>query len=76
MEKRDNIDWDTYYGKAFRLTKAPVEGKLSIVTPENGDAWTDWEEANQESTEFFKKHWETLQDSLADYKYSQIKNHM
>ena len=51
--ERKYIDWDENYGKTFKIVKTP-EGRqsvgewnpdlISIVTPENTDAWTDWEE--------------------------------
>jgi hypothetical protein len=77
-QDRIYIDWDENYGKTFKLVHTP-EGRqsgewspnlVSIVTPENGDAWTDWVEL--ENTDSWKENWDNVQKSLGDHKYNQI----
>jgi hypothetical protein len=72
------IDWDENYGRTFKLVYTP-EGRqsgewspnlVSVVTPENGDAWTDWVEL--ENVDSWKENWDNVQKSLADHKYNQI----
>jgi hypothetical protein len=63
---KQHIDWDEHYGKTFKLVKTP-EGRqlgrewspdlVSVVTPENNDAWTDWEELEHEKLQRLKAYW-------------------
>ncbi len=77
-QDRIYIDWNENYGKTFKLVHTP-EGRqsgewspnlVSVVTPENGDAWTDWIEL--ENTDSWKENWDNIQKSLGDHKYNQI----
>jgi hypothetical protein len=88
MAARDHINWDQHYGKSFRVAVTPKgasvstdgknipdeAGRVSIVTPSNKDAWTDWDDAPGEVVEAFKSNWGSIQQGLADHKYSQILN--
>jgi hypothetical protein len=90
MPAREHINWNQHYGKAFRVAVTPKgasvsmdgknipdeEGRVSIVTPANGDAWTDWEEAPEHVVNSFKSNWGSIQKTLADHKYGQIKSQM
>lgn len=81
-----HIDFDTWHGKAFRVVTTPSgqsvssttgevipdePGRVSIVTPENGDAW-HWPDAHPDTIEHFRKNWSEIQTNLADHKRSQI----
>jgi len=81
-ESRKYIDWDLNYGKSFKLVHTP-EGKqssetkwtpdlISIVTPENGDAWSEWIEVDADTLLKWKDKWNNIQKSLGDHKYNQI----
>jgi hypothetical protein len=70
---RVHLDFDKLYGKAFKVTDAEGDSSregFSIVTPENGKAWTEWKE-KPEFKEVVRKR---LNDPefLYDYKYDQI----
>lgn len=72
-QKRQHLDFDNLYGKAFRITDAegdPNRPGFSIVTPLNGNAWTDWKERPQ----FKSIVKQRLNDPnfLGDHKYQQI----
>ena len=79
--ERKYIDWDENYGKTFKIVKTP-EGRqsvgewnpdlISIVTPENTDAWTDWEEISNKILRNWKQNWDDIQKSLGQHKYDQI----
>lgn len=78
---RQYIDWNANYGKTFKLVHTS-EGKqssgkwspdlISVVTPENGDAWKDWQEVDQDTLSNWKDNWDQIQKSLGDHKYDQI----
>lgn len=80
-EERKYIYWDENYGKTFKIVKTP-EGRqsvgewnpnlISIVTPENTDAWTDWEEVSNKTLRNWKQNWDDIQKSLGQHKYDQI----
>ena len=80
-ESRQPIDWNSNYGKTFKIVHTP-EGKqssgewtpdlVSVVTPENGDAWTDWKEVDKDILSNWKDNWNKIQQSLGDHKYEQI----
>ena len=75
------IDWDENYGKTFKVVKTP-EGRqsggewnsnlISVVTPENGDAWFEWEEVSEDILNNWKDNWNNIQKSLGVHKYNQI----
>ncbi len=79
-EKYD-IDWDENYGITFKIVKTP-EGRqsvgewntnlISVVTPENESAWTDWEEVSEDILNNWKDNWDNIQKSLGTHKYNQI----
>jgi len=81
QESRSYIDWDKNYGKTFKLVHTP-EGRqssgnwspdlVSVVTPENGDAWTEWQEVDRDTLSNWKDNWDQIQKSLGDHKYNQI----
>jgi len=78
---RQYIDWNKNYGKTFKIVRTP-EGRqssgewspdlVSVVTPENGNAWTAWQEVDQNVLSNWKKNWNSIQQSLGDHKYEQI----
>ena len=79
---RHHIDWQANYGKTFKVVNTP-EGRqsegtpwipdlVSVVTPENGDAWTQWPEASEETLTNWQKNWDNIQKSLGQHKYDQI----
>jgi hypothetical protein len=79
--KRAFIDWDSNYGKCFKVVSTPKGAEsggnwdkdlISIVTPENGDAWGRWTEVPFNILNNWKSNWKNIQKSLADYKYNQI----
>jgi hypothetical protein len=82
MESRKVIDWNSNYGKTFKIVHTP-EGRqsagatwspdlVSVVTPENGDAWTAWKEVSPQLLAQWKNNWNIIQQSLAQHKYNQI----
>jgi len=80
----DTPDWDTHYGKAFRFAVTPegaVEGgakpgTVSLVTPHNKDAWTDWEPIPEKHAAKFKKNWNKMWRSTGGYKQRQVLSSM
>jgi len=80
----DAPDWDTHYGKAFRFAKTPksaVEGgakpgAVSLVTPHNAEAWTDWESIPEEQAAKFKENWHKMWRATVGYKQRQILSSM
>ena len=81
-ESRQPIDWNSNYGKTFKIVHTP-EGRqsagttwssdlVSVVTPENGDAWTAWKEVSPQLLAQWKNNWNNIQQSLAQHKYDQI----
>jgi len=81
IESRQPIDWNSNYGKTFKIVHTP-EGRqssgewnpdlVSVVTPENGDAWTDWKEVSSTLLAQWKAKWNQIQKSLGQHKYDQI----
>ena len=78
---RQYIDWDSNYGKTFKLVHTPKGAQsgaewspslISVVTPENGDAWKLWKEVHDEVKQNWKTNWDEIQKNLADHKYDQI----
>ena len=81
-ESRKAIDWNSNYGKTFKIVHTP-EGRqsagatwspdlVSVVTPENGDAWTAWKEVSPQLLAQWKNNWNNIQQSLGQHKYDQI----
>lgn len=80
---RKYINWDKNYGKTFKLVHTP-EGQqseeiewtpdlISVVTPQNGDAWTNWPEIKDETTlKYWKDNWFEIQQTLGYNKYDEI----
>jgi len=81
-----HIDFDTWHGKAFRLATTPPgksvnaegepisdeRGRVSIVTPENGDAWHHWPDAHPDTVKHFRENWREIQTTLGGHKRGQI----
>lgn len=80
-------DWDTHYGKAFKLVQTPsgaatdsktgkpvnsAPGTVSLVTPYNGDAFNSWTEASDDVKNNFKSNWNSIWGSTGGYKQRQI----
>ena len=79
------ISWDENYGKSFKLVHTPEGAQsgvewnpdlISVVTPENGLAWTEWKELPKEKLHKWKKNWDDVQNNLPPYKYNQIVRNM
>jgi len=76
------IDWDENYGNSFKLVHTPEGAQtggewnpdlISIVTPENTNAWYEWEELPEEKLMGWKENWDNIQKTaLAVHKYNQI----
>ncbi|MGA1048581.1 MAG: hypothetical protein ACO3UU_11240 [Minisyncoccia bacterium] len=75
------IDWDENYGNSFKIVHTPEGAQtggewnpdlISIVTPENTNAWYEWEELPEEKLMGWKENWDTIQKGLGDHKYNQI----
>ena len=81
-KERLYIDWDKNYGKSFKLVYTPEGAQsgvewtpdlISIVTPENTNAWYEWEELPMEKLMGWKEKWDGIQKTaLAVHKYKQI----
>ena len=81
------IPFDEWHGKAFKIVKTPSgkaldrgsgrvlpddPNRVSIVTPENGDAW-NWPEAAPEHIQKMKLQWKQFNNSkVSRYKKNQI----
>jgi hypothetical protein len=79
-------DWDTHYGKAFKLVSTPEgaatdvhgnsiktePGTISLVTPFNGDSFHSWPEASDEAKSNFKKNWGNIWNQTGGYKQRQV----
>ena len=80
-ESHDYIDWDSNYGKTFKVVRTPEgaqtgeysPGLISVVTPENGSAWTSWPEVDPNTLRKWKSNWDEIQRGLGQHKYDQIK---
>ena len=75
------IDWDENYGNSFKLVHTPEGAQtggewnpdlISIVTPENTNAWYEWEELPEEKLMGWKENWDGIQKGLGVHKYNQI----
>jgi hypothetical protein len=83
------IQFGKYHGKAFRIAQTPAgkstrgnevipdaPGRISIVTPENGEAW-NWPSANKSQVKMMRKNWGQIQkDPSSKYKMDQIRRSM
>lgn len=85
MGEKYYISWDENYGKSFKLVKTPYGAQsggkwepnlVSIVTPENTNAWYEWEELSDEKLDMWKKNWDNIQKTLGNHKYNQIIRNM
>jgi hypothetical protein len=82
FEERLYIDWDENYGNSFKIVHTPEGAQtggewnpdlISIVTPENTNAWYEWEELPEEKLMGWKGNWDNIQKTaLAVHKYNQI----
>ena len=81
FEERLYIDWDENYGNSFKIVHTPEGAQtggewnpdlISIVTPENTNAWYEWEELPEEKLIGWKENWDRIQKGLGDHKYKQI----
>jgi hypothetical protein len=80
LESRIPIEWNSNYGKTFKLVYTPKgqsSGEwspdlVSVVTPENGKAWTMWKEVPEDILKNWKANWSNIQRSLGQHKYDQI----
>jgi hypothetical protein len=77
------IDWTKNYNKSFKFCNTPPsavehykKGLISLVTPENGNAWISWKEINKNKLKIWKQRWDDIQKTLPDYKYKQILKHL
>jgi hypothetical protein len=75
------IDWDENHGNSFKIVHTPEGAQtggewnpdlISIVTPENTNAWYEWEELPEEKLIGWKENWDKIQKGLGDHKYNQI----
>lgn len=85
------LDFNQWHGKAFKIVTTPPgkavkshtdgtpvanePGQVSIVTPENGEAW-NWPDAPAETINNFKQNWGNIQSGIAGYKMEQIQRAM
>jgi hypothetical protein len=83
------IQFGKHHGKAFRIVQTPAgkstrdgkvipdaPGRISIVTPENGEAW-NWPSANKGQIKMMRKNWGQIQkDPSSQYKMDQIRRSM
>jgi len=85
MGEKYYISWDENYGKSFKLVKTPYGAQsggkwepnlVSIVTPENTNAWYEWEELSDEKLDMWKENWDNVQKTLGNHKYNQIIRNM
>ncbi len=81
FEERLYIDWNENYGNSFKIVHTPEGAQtggewnpdlISIVTPENTNAWYEWEELPEEKLMGWKENWDGIQKGLGDHKYNQI----
>jgi len=78
-----SLDYDANHGESFRWAYTPKDqpGKFSIVTPSNGEAWTDWKPVSPEHSDMLRDKWNkhkeagTLNDFVAPHKINQIEQH-
>jgi hypothetical protein len=80
-KERLYIDWDENYGNSFKIVHTPEGAQtggewnpdlISIVTPENTNAWYEWEELPEEKLMGWKENWDGIQKGLGTHKYNQI----
>jgi len=80
------IQFGKHHGTAFRIVKTPAgmstrdgktipdePGRMSIVTPENGDSF-NWPKADKGQVKMMRKNWGKIQkDPGSKYKMDQIR---
>ena len=85
------IQFGKWHGKAFRVVKTPSgratdvktgavlpddPRRVSIVTPENADAW-NWPKADKKQIKSVRKNFDRIQrDPRSQYKMEQIRRSM
>ncbi len=85
VESIYDLSHDAEYSKVFRYAYTPTDkesnpdgGAISIVTPENGDAWFDWKPVSVADALMMRNRWmqakkeNTLEDYIAPHKAEQI----
>jgi len=89
MSNLSYIQFGKEHGKSFRIVKTPAgmstrdgktipdaPGRISIVTPENGDSF-NWPKADKGQTKMMRKNWSKIQkDPGSQYKMNQIRRSM
>ena len=83
------IQFGKYHGKAFRIVQTPPgmstrdgktipdePGRISIVTPENGESF-HWPAADKGQVKMMRKNWGAIQKNpKSQYKMDQIRRSM
>jgi hypothetical protein len=83
------IQFGKEHGKSFRIVQTPAgkstrngqvipdePGRISIVTPENGEAF-NWPAANKGQVKMMRKNWGKIQKNpSSQYKMDQIRRSM
>ena len=89
MSNLSYIQFGKEHGKSFRIVKTPAgmstsdgktipdaPGRISIVTPENGDSF-NWPKADKGQIKMMRKNWSKIQkDPGSQYKMNQIRRSM
>jgi hypothetical protein len=89
MNNLSYIQFGKEHGKSFRIVKTPAgmstrdgktipdaPGRISIVTPENGDSF-NWPKADKGQIKMMRKNWSKIQrDPGSQYKMNQIRRSM
>ena len=89
MSNLSYIQFGKEHGKSFRIVKTPAgmstrdgktipdaPGRISIVTPENGDSF-NWPKADKGQVKMMRKNWGKIQkDPGSQYKMNQIRRSM
>ena len=73
-------DWNKHYGKAFRFAKTPANavtggaapGTISLVTPENCDAWDSWDSVDENHLSTLQGKWNSMWENAGGYKQRQV----
>jgi hypothetical protein len=89
MSNLSYIQFGKEHGKSFRIVKTPAgmstrdgktipdaPGRISIVTPENGESF-NWPAADKGQVKMMRKNWGKIQkDPGSQYKMNQIRRSM
>jgi len=89
QDKLSYIQFGKEHGKSFRIVKTPSgmatrngktipdePGRISIVTPENGESF-NWPAADKKQVKMMRKNWGKIQkDPRSKYKMDQIRRSM